>query len=79
MEALIKVLFIVTSHSEMGNTGVKTGWYLNEVAQPYDVFTKANFQIDFMSPKGGKTPMVIYDLIQSKYFFYDLVHYLQFE
>uniref|UniRef100_K1PH24 Uncharacterized protein C11D3.13 n=1 Tax=Magallana gigas TaxID=29159 RepID=K1PH24_MAGGI len=57
MEALIKVLFIVTSHSEMGNTGVRTGWYLNEVAQPYEVFTKANFQIDFMSPKGGQTPM----------------------
>lgn len=58
MDALIKVLFIVTSHSEMGNTGLKTGWYLPEVAYPYDVFTRANFQIDYMSPKGGHAPMV---------------------
>jgi putative intracellular protease/amidase len=58
MEALIKVLFIVTSHSDLGNTGVKTGWFLSEVAHPHDVFTKANFHIDYMSPKGGHAPMV---------------------
>ncbi|XP_078319126.1 uncharacterized protein LOC144617645 [Crassostrea virginica] len=57
MEALIKVLFIMTSHSEMGHTGLKTGWFLKEVAYPYDVFTKASFQVDFMSPKGGLAPM----------------------
>ena len=68
MEVLIKVLFIVTSHSEMGHTGLKTGWFLKEVAYPYDVFTKASFQVDFMSPKGGLAPMVmrVYKMIICK-------------
>ena len=48
-------LFVVTGHSELGNTGKQTGWYLPEVAHPYFVLRDAGFQIDFASPKGGKT------------------------
>lgn len=54
----IKVLTVVTSHGDLGNTGKKTGWYLPEVSHPYDVFTKAGFEVDFVSPKGGDAPMV---------------------
>lgn len=53
----IKVLTVVTSHGDLGNTGTKTGWYLPEVSHPYDVFTKAGFEVDFVSPKGGDAPM----------------------
>lgn len=53
----IKVLTVVTSHGDLGKTGNKTGWYLPEVSHPYDVFTKAGFEVDFVSPKGGDAPM----------------------
>lgn len=51
------VLFILTSHDQLGNTGNKTGWYLPEVAHPYHVLKKAGHNIAFVSPKGGKAPM----------------------
>ncbi|KAK3090911.1 hypothetical protein FSP39_015676 [Pinctada imbricata] len=38
-------------------SGKPTGWYLPEVAHPYDVFTKAGYDITFVSPNGGKAPM----------------------
>jgi len=52
-----KILIVVTSHEELGNTGKKTGFYLSEVTHPYDVFTRAGYEVDFVSPKGGKAPM----------------------
>jgi putative intracellular protease/amidase len=52
-----KVLLVVTSHGTLGDTGRKTGFYLSEVTHPYDVFTRAGLDIDFVSPKGGKAPM----------------------
>ncbi len=52
-----KILIAVTSHEELGNTGKKTGFYLSEVTHPYDVFTRAGYDVDFVSPKGGKAPM----------------------
>ena len=58
MATKVRVLTVVTSHADLGKTGKKTGWYLPEVAHPYDVFTKAGFEVDFMSPKGGDAPMV---------------------
>ena len=58
MATKVRVLTVVTSHADLGKTGKKTGWYLPEVAHPYDVFTKAGFEVDFMSPKGGSAPMV---------------------
>ncbi|KAI8847791.1 class I glutamine amidotransferase-like protein [Chytridium lagenaria] len=51
------ILFIMTSHDELGSTGKKTGWYLPEVAHPYNILTKAGFNITVASPKGGKTPL----------------------
>ncbi|KAG0078670.1 hypothetical protein BGZ92_001363 [Podila epicladia] len=52
-----KVLFILTSHDQLGNTGHKTGWYAEEVAEPATVLTKHGYEIVFASPKGGKAPM----------------------
>ncbi len=52
-----RVLFVLTSHAEKGNTGEKTGFYLSEVTHPHHVLQNAGFQIDFVSPLGGKPPM----------------------
>lgn len=52
-----RVLFVVTSHDRLGETGRKTGFYLPEVAHPYAVLTKAGFSIDIVSPKGGAAPI----------------------
>lgn len=52
-----KILFVVTSHSKKGNTGQATGYYLAEVAHPWDVLTNAGYEIDFVSPKGGTPPV----------------------
>jgi putative intracellular protease/amidase len=59
MEALtaVKVLLIVTSHSQFGNTGEKTGFWLEELAAPYEQFTRAGAQVDIASPLGGKAPV----------------------
>ena len=50
-----KILFVVTSHSELGNTGKKTGFYFSEVAHPYYVLSR-DYEIDIVSPKGGEAP-----------------------
>ncbi|KAJ3181385.1 hypothetical protein HDU85_003701 [Gaertneriomyces sp. JEL0708] len=50
------ILFILTSHDQLGNTGKKTGWYLSEVAHPYYVL-KSHYNIVFASPKGGEAPL----------------------
>ena len=55
---MVAVLMILTSHEDLGNTGKKTGWYLPELAHPYHVFKKAGFDMTFVSPKGGKAPLV---------------------
>jgi putative intracellular protease/amidase len=52
-----KVLMVLTSHADLGDTGHKTGYYLPEVAHPWKVFTEAGYQVDFVSPKGGEAPM----------------------
>ena len=46
-----KVLFVVTSHGELGNTGESTGYYLGEVTHPWAVLVDAGYEIDFVSPK----------------------------
>ena len=48
-----KVLFVVTSHDKLGNTGESTGYYLGEVTHPWAVLVDAGYEIDFVSPKGG--------------------------
>lgn len=60
-----KILFVVTSHSEKGNTGEKTGYYLGEVSHPWDVLHSAGYEIDFVSPQGGKAPVDAFDMTDS--------------
>ena len=52
-----KVLFVITSHDKKGDTGQSTGYYLSEVSHPWEVLYKAGYEIDFVSPKGGKAPV----------------------
>lgn len=60
-----KILFVVTNHEKKGNTGEKTGFYLSEVTHPWDVLTSAGYEIDFVSPKGGKAPVEGFNLSDS--------------
>ncbi len=57
-----KVLIVLTSHDTLGNTGKETGFYLPEVTHPEAAFEQAGFSIDYVSPKGGKAPMIGVDL-----------------
>ncbi|MCW6049302.1 type 1 glutamine amidotransferase domain-containing protein [Lyngbya sp. CCAP 1446/10] len=57
-----KVLIVLTSHDTLGDTGKETGFYLPEVTHPLEAFTRAGLMVDFVSPKGGKAPMVGIDL-----------------
>lgn len=57
-----RVLFVLTSHDTLGNTGKETGFYLPEVTHPYEVFEQAEIEVEFVSPKGGKAPMIGVDL-----------------
>lgn len=52
-----KILFALTSHDRKGNTGQPTGFYLPEAAHPWAILSSAGFEVDFVSPKGGKPPM----------------------
>lgn len=58
LRKMVAVLMVLTSHEDMGNTGKKTGWYLPELAHPYHVFKTAGYNMTFVSPKGGKAPLV---------------------
>lgn len=49
-----KILFVVTSHDTKGSTGEPTGYYLGEVSHPWEVLSDAGYEVDFVSPKGGK-------------------------
>src|ERR1700755_2937779 len=53
----MKVLRILTSHDQLGNTGRKTGFWLEGRAAPYYVFKDAGAEITLASPKGGPTPL----------------------
>lgn len=52
-----KVLFVLTSHSELGNTGEKTGFWIEEFASPYYLLKDKGILIDLASPKGGQPPI----------------------
>lgn len=52
-----KVLIVVTSHDKKGETGESTGYYLSEVSHPWEVLHEAGYEMDFVSPKGGKPPV----------------------
>jgi len=51
-----KVLFVLTSHDTLGDSGLKTGWYLPEFAHPYEVLSP-HLRIVVASPKGGEAPL----------------------
>ncbi len=51
------VLFVVTSHGKLGDTGKPTGYYLPEVTHPHRALINRGFAIEFASPRGGKPPM----------------------
>jgi len=53
----VKILMVLTSHDTLGNTGKKTGFWLEEFAAPYYVFTDAGAQVTVASPKGGQPPI----------------------
>jgi putative intracellular protease/amidase len=52
-----RILIIVTSHAELGSTGKKTGFWLEELAVPYRELTRAGAHVDIASPLGGKPPV----------------------
>lgn len=53
----MKILIVLTSHDQLGNTGKKTGFWLEELAAPYYVFKDAGAELTLASPKGGQPPL----------------------
>ncbi|MBN3561618.1 type 1 glutamine amidotransferase domain-containing protein [Aliamphritea spongicola] len=53
----LNILMVLTSHSELGNTGEKTGFWVEEFAAPYYVFADAGVNITLASPAGGQPPV----------------------
>lgn len=53
----MKVLMVITSHDKLGNTGRKTGFWLEELAAPYYAFKDTGVEIVLASPKGGQPPL----------------------
>jgi putative intracellular protease/amidase len=53
----MKILMVLTSHDQLGNTGRKTGFWLEEGAAPYFVFRDAGVELTLASPKGGQPPI----------------------
>lgn len=53
----MKILMVLTSHDQLGETGRKTGFWLEEFAAPYFVFRDAGVELTLASPKGGQPPI----------------------
>ena len=53
----MKVLMVLTSHDQLGNTGHKTGFWLEEFAAPYYTFLDAGAEVTLASPLGGQPPL----------------------
>jgi len=53
----MKVLIVLTSHDELGDTGEKTGFWLEEFASPYYHLKDAGAQVTLVSPSGGQPPL----------------------
>jgi putative intracellular protease/amidase/predicted enzyme related to lactoylglutathione lyase len=53
----MKILMVLTSHDQLGDTGRKTGLWLEEFAAPYFVFRDAGVELTLASPKGGQPPI----------------------
>lgn len=53
----MKVLFVLTSHDQLGNTGKKTGFWIEEFATPYYYFTDKGIEVVVATPNGGQAPI----------------------
>ena len=53
----MKVLIVLTSHDQLGDTGKKTGFWLEEFASPYYHLKDAGVQVTLASPRGGQPPL----------------------
>jgi putative intracellular protease/amidase len=53
----MRIVMVLTSHDQLGNTGRKTGFWLEEFAAPYFVFRDAGVDLTLASPKGGQPPL----------------------
>ena len=53
----MKIVMVLTSHDQLGNTGRKTGFWLEEFAAPYFVFRDARVELTLASPRGGQPPV----------------------
>jgi putative intracellular protease/amidase len=53
----MNILMVLTSHDQLGHTGLKTGFWLEELAAPYYVFKDAGARIVLASPQGGQPPL----------------------
>jgi len=53
----MKILMVLTSHDQLGDTGRKTGFWLEEFAAPYFVFRDSGIELTLASPKGGQPPL----------------------
>jgi len=53
----MKIVMVLTSHDQLGSTGRKTGFWLEEFAAPYFVFRDAGMDLTLASPKGGQPPL----------------------
>ena len=54
---MVNILVVLTSHADLGDTGRKTGFWLEELAAPYYVFKDAGAEIVLASPRGGRPPL----------------------
>ncbi|XQW86462.1 type 1 glutamine amidotransferase domain-containing protein [Thalassotalea piscium] len=52
-----KILMVLTSHQELGDTGEKTGFWVEEFAAPYYAFVDAGVEVTIATPKGGQAPI----------------------
>ena len=52
-----QIVFVLSSHSQLGNSGTLTGNWLEELAAPYWRFRDKGYALPFASPKGGKVPL----------------------
>ena len=52
-----KILMVLTSHDELGNTGQKTGFWVEEFAAPYYAFIDAGVEVTLATPNGGQAPI----------------------
>jgi putative intracellular protease/amidase len=53
----MKIAMVLTSHDQLGSTGRKTGFWLEELAAPYYTFKDAGVEVTLASPKGGAPPL----------------------